>query len=71
MMISIRLPDIADALERRLVADMAAERLARIGGIDDHPAAAQDLDGLTHEATLGGHRVQLQVDAHWSVMIRG
>jgi hypothetical protein len=26
---------------------------------------------LTHEAALGGHRMQLQVDAHWSVMIRG
>jgi len=65
MMIAIRLANIADALERRLVADMTAERVAGIGGIDDHCAAAQRLGGLTHVAPLGSYRMQLQVDAHW------
>ena len=65
MMIPIRLPNVADALQSRLVADMAAERVARIGGIYDHPSAAQNLDGLAHEAPLRGHRVQLQVDTHF------
>ena len=64
MMIPIRLPNIANALQSRLVADMAAERVAGIGGIDDHASAAQDFDGLTYEAPLWGHRMQLQVDAH-------
>ncbi len=50
MMVAVRLPNVPDALERRLVADMAAERIAGIGGIHDHPAAAQNLDGLAHEA---------------------
>jgi intracellular septation protein len=62
--ISIRLPNVADALQRRLVANMAAERIARIGGIHDHPSAAQSLDRLAHEAPLRRHRMQLQIDAH-------
>src|ERR1700734_703019 len=57
MVISIRLPNVADALQRRLVADMAAERIARIRGIHDYPAAAQSLDRLAHEAPLRGHRM--------------
>jgi len=64
VMIPIRLPNGADAFERRLVADVAAERIARIRGIDDHSAAAQHVGGLTHEAPLWGHRMQLQVDTH-------
>src|SRR5258708_7846238 len=65
MMIPIRLPNIANALQSRLVADMAAERVAGIGGIDDHPSAAQNLDGLAHEAPLRGHGMQLPVDTHF------
>jgi hypothetical protein len=29
---------------------VAAERIARVRGVDDHAAAAQNLDGLAHEA---------------------
>jgi intracellular septation protein len=65
MMIPIRLPNIANALQSRLVADMAAERVAGIGGIDDHPSPAQNLDGLAYEAPLRGHGMQLQVDTHF------
>ena len=65
MVVPVGLPDIADALQRRLVADMAAERIAGIGGVDDHSSAAQNLDGLAHEAPLRGYRMQLQVDTHF------
>jgi intracellular septation protein len=64
MVIPIRLPNIADTLQCRFVPDMAAEGVARIRGVDDHPAAAQNLNRLTHETQLRRHRMQLQVDAH-------
>jgi intracellular septation protein len=64
-MIAVRLPNIADALERRLVADVAAQRIAGIRGVDDHPAAAQYLDGLAYETPLRRDRMQLQIDAHF------
>jgi hypothetical protein len=70
-MIPVRLPDIAYALQRRLVADVAAQRVARIGGIDDHASTAQHLDGLADEAPLRRHRMQLQIDAHFAGMIPG
>ena len=63
-MIPVRLPNRANPFERGLVADVAAERIARIGGVYDHPSAAQYFDGLTHEAPLRRHRMQLQVDTH-------
>ena len=44
---------------------MAAERVAGIGGVYDHAAAAQSLDGLAHEAPLRRDRMQLQVDTHF------
>src|ERR1700682_2023150 len=65
MMIPIRLPNFADALQRRLVADMATERVAGIGGVHDHSSAAQNLDGLAHATPLRRHRMQLQVDTHF------
>jgi intracellular septation protein len=64
MMIAIRLPYLADTLERRLVADMAAERIAGIRRVDDYASGAQNRDGLVHESPLRRHRMQLQVDAH-------
>ena len=64
-MISIGLPNVADALQGGLIADMAAKRITRIGGVNDHPAAAQDLDRLANEASLRRHRMQLQVDTHF------
>ena len=64
MMIAVRLANLADAFERGLVADMAAQRVARIGGIDDDRAATQRFDRLAHIAALWRDRVQLQIDAH-------
>ena len=46
MMIAIGLANVADALERRLVADVAAERVARIGRIDDHRRRRADTPPL-------------------------
>ena len=64
MMIAVSLSDLADAFQRGLVADMAAERVTGVGGVDDDRSAAQSLDRLTHKAALGTDRVQLQIDAH-------
>ena len=64
MMVAIGLANGANALQSRLVADVAAERIARIRGIDDDAAAAQYLDRLTNEAALGRYRMQLQIDTH-------
>lgn len=66
MMMPIGLADGADALERRLIANVTAERVTRIGWIDDHPAISQALGSLANEALLRRHRMKLQVDAHGS-----
>ena len=42
----------ADALHRRLVADVTAEGVARIRRIDDHPAVANDRDRLADQPQL-------------------
>ena len=71
MMVAIGLADLAYTLQRRLVADMTTERVARICGVDDDRASAQRRDRLTYEAPLRGDRMQLQIDAHaLEVMIR-
>jgi intracellular septation protein len=64
VMIAIGLANFADALERGLVADMTAERIARICRINDHRATAQRLHRLADIAALRSDRVQLQIDAH-------
>ena len=64
MMMAIGVANGADSLQRRLVADVAAERIAGIGGIDDHPAAAQSIDRLANEASLRRYRMQLQINTH-------
>jgi hypothetical protein len=64
MMVAIGLADIADALQCRLVADMAAQGVAGIGRIDDHAAATQRFDRLAYEAALRRDRMQLQIETH-------
>jgi hypothetical protein len=64
VMISVCLANVADSLERRLVANMTTERVARIRGVYDHPPSAQRFDGLTHVASLRRDRMELQIDAH-------
>jgi hypothetical protein len=64
MMMAIGVANGANSLQSRFVADVATERVARIGGIDDYAAAAQTIDRLANEALLGRYRVQLQVNTH-------
>ena len=52
MMMPVRLADAADALQRVLVADVAAQRVAGIRRIHDEPALAHDLRGLPDQAQL-------------------
>ena len=42
----------ADAFHRILVTQVTAERIARIRGIGDHTALAQDRRGLTQQAKM-------------------
>jgi intracellular septation protein len=64
VMISVCLANVADTLERRLVANMTTERVAGIRGVYDHPPSSQRFDGLTHVTSLGRDRMELQIDAH-------
>jgi intracellular septation protein len=64
VMIAVGLANLADALERSLIADMAAQRIARISGIDNHCAAPQRFHRLADIAALRRDRMQLQIDAH-------
>ena len=70
-MMAVGLADVADPLQRGLVADVTAERVARVCRVDDDAAAAQALDRLTNEAPLRGYRMKLQIDTHgFKAMIR-
>jgi len=54
----------ADALHGFLVADRAAERIARIRGVDDDAAVAQDFRRKPAQAYLWILRVYLQILTH-------
>jgi intracellular septation protein len=64
VMVAVRLPNLAYALEGSLIADMTAERIARIRRINDHCAATQRFHRLAYIAALRRDRMQLQIDAH-------
>src|ERR1700691_3322608 len=64
VMVAVRLANFTDALERRLIADMTDERIARIRRIDNDRAAPQRFHGLAYIAALRRDRMQLQIDAH-------
>jgi len=50
IMLLVQTADAQDALHRLLVADMAAERVAGVGRIGDHPSAPDDLHRLADKA---------------------
>src|SRR5581483_4537696 len=54
----------ADALHGRLVPDVAADRITRIGRVDDHAAVAHDLDGALYQARLRILGVNFEVLRH-------
>jgi intracellular septation protein len=64
VMIAVGLANFADAFECGFVADMTAQRITRISGINQHRAAAQRFHRLADIAALRTDRMQLQIDAH-------
>src|SRR5690606_25462511 len=60
----IETPQAADALQRALVAQLAAQRVGRVGRVGDHAAGAQDLHRLLDQPRLGVLRVNLEKLAH-------
>ena len=53
IVILIQTPNAADALQSGFVAQMAAQSVARVGGIRDDPALADDVHGAGDETRLG------------------
>ena len=64
-MVPVRLPDARDALHGGLVADLAAERVAGVGGIDDHAATAKDFNAALDQSWLRIDRMDGEVLAHY------
>ena len=52
VMVLVGLADAADALQRVLVADVAAQGITRVGRVHDDSARTQRLGGLPYEALL-------------------
>jgi len=52
VMTVVDVADGADAIHRRLIADLASQRIARVGGIHDQSARVHDLRSLLQQARL-------------------
>jgi hypothetical protein len=50
----------SNALERVLVADVAAERVTGVGRIGDDAAATQNVHGLTNQPQMGIFRMEFE-----------
>ncbi len=59
---------VADALDRCRIADVAAERVARVGGIGDHAAGPHDARGARDQPVLGVERVNGKELGHGQVL---
>ncbi|MNH46677.1 hypothetical protein D3C79_1095600 [compost metagenome] len=70
-MLLVQPAQVADALDRSLVADQATQRIGGIGGIDDHPARLDDLHGLLDQARLWIIRMYLEELTHDISLFRG
>jgi hypothetical protein len=64
VMACIEAPDTANTIQRRLVADLAAERVGRVRRIHDDAAGAHDIHGLANEPRLRILRMYLEKLAH-------
>src|SRR5690606_14226867 len=64
MMVLVRLTDPRDALHRRLVADVAAQRIAGIGRVNDYSTVADDRDRLPDQPRLRIFRMDFE-EATW------
>ena len=60
MMVTIGVANAANALERVLVADVAAERVTGVGRIGDDAAATQNVHGLTNQPQMGIFRMEFE-----------
>ncbi len=60
-MMTVGLPDPPHALERVLVADVAAERVAGIRRIRDHAAFTHDVGGAPDQPGLRVDRMDLEI----------
>ncbi len=70
IVVFVGLADAADALQGVFVAHVAAQRVAGIRGIGDHPALPDDVHGFADQAYLRVLRVNFEVLGHFA-MIRG
>ena len=64
MVVPVGVADAPDAIQRVLVADVAAERVAGIRRIHDHPAVPHDLRGAADQAQLRIVGMKLEILAH-------
>ena len=64
----IDLADGEDAFHGFLIAHLAAERVAGVGGIHDHAALAHDFGGLFHQPLLGIFGVDGEELCHGSLL---
>jgi len=60
VMVTIGVPDAANALEGVFVTDVTTERVTRIGRIRDHATTTHDFGGLPHETLLRVFRVEFE-----------
>jgi predicted amino acid racemase len=60
----VQAPDLANALRRDGIAELAAKRIARIGRIRDHSVRAQNGSGLADEPRLRIVRMKVKDLGH-------
>jgi len=60
-MMTVGLADATDTLQRVLVTDVTAQRIARIGRIGDDATATHDLGGTADEPGLRVDRMNLEI----------
>ncbi len=70
VVVTVGVPEPADALQGSGITNMAAERIATVGRIGYQPAVAQDLRGLADQSRLRVLRVQFEILAQ-GANIRG
>jgi hypothetical protein len=64
MVILVNPANAAQALERGFVADVATEAVARVGGIGDHAAGADNIRGLADQSWLRIFRMNREKLGH-------
>lgn len=60
-----QLADATDALHRPFILNFTAQRVARIGWVDNNAAFADDLHGLINQTWLGVIRMDIKTDSYF------